>query len=130
MRTEEPALSLSKGPMDASCAQIPQAEYIDPSARKRRGPQDDNEWGVAQPLVLISVRHHPCYGCPILAFFARVGGDAADTVPVISNPVTQWFVVPTLRQERKQMGHLPPCCLQRDQTLGPPASGIVELLVT
>ena len=47
---EEPALSLSKGPMDSSAAPVPPAASIGPfdklragsSARQPRGPQDDN----------------------------------------------------------------------------------------
>ena len=41
--------------------------------------------------------HHPHGGCPILAFFARVGGDAAGATLVRSTPpVVYAVVVPVL----------------------------------
>ena len=50
------------------------------------------EWRVAHLCI-----HHPHGGCPILAFFARVGGDAAGATLVRSTPpVVYAVVVPAL----------------------------------
>src|SRR6266850_3230975 len=47
-----------------------------------------------QPIFAL---HHPHGGCPILAFFARVGGDAAGATLVRSTPpVVYAVVVPVL----------------------------------
>jgi hypothetical protein len=40
--------------------------------------------------------HHSHGGCPILAFFARVGGDAAAATLVRSTPPVVYAVVPAL----------------------------------
>ena len=43
-------------------------------------------------------------GCPVLAFFARAGNDAADTTFVACNPVAHAFQVPALCKVRKGRG--------------------------
>ena len=53
--------------------------------------------------------HHSHGGCPILAFFARVGGDAAGATLVRSTlPVVDAVVVPALRKVREGRGTR--CC--------------------
>jgi hypothetical protein len=49
--------------------------------------------------------HHSHGGCPILAFFARVGGDAVGATLVRSTPpVVYAVVVPALRKVREGRG--------------------------
>jgi hypothetical protein len=51
--------------------------------------------------------HHLCRGCPVLAFFARAGSDAADTTFVrMHKPIAYAFVVPALCKLRKGRGTL------------------------
>jgi len=55
--------------------------------------------------VAIFALHHSHGGCPILAFFARVGGDAAGAALVRSElPVVYAVVVPALRKVREGRG--------------------------
>jgi hypothetical protein len=61
-------------------------------------------------------------GCPILAFFARVGGDAPTPILLLPDkPVTQSFVVPALRKTTRRTGHPWSCLRQRVQRPDHPA---------
>ena len=64
------------------------------------GVRTNPDYGGGWPIFAL---HHSHGGCPILAFFARVGGDAAGATLVRSTPpVVYAVVVPALRPREER----------------------------